>query len=416
MKPASAAHKKYRLLAIIIGAIVLAGAGIVYLVLSPNRLSVGIYDIDAKLSEKIKVMLDAWAVKEHVKIEYKSLAAGALDAKAVRKTDCVFLHPSMVNSLSARLFTPVDGTFAKLVARGVRTSATVDERQWALPLLVDTKEYAWKNEDFGGGRLPKEIRLSSLADVLSTSKKKTAPLMVAPGGSDAELLDIAGLCVIERGGIDAYKRTVDLVLKGASYESVASADLGGFTIRDALSPLVSLQSKKLVHINWLDLKGQDVAALVESGSAVFSLQTLSLHRAIRRDVLAQWSSAPIINVTKGGKEPVVSAAVLALASAKPFRQNSSYAKLCGYLVSADGQRALQQATNLAPAIAAAPAVDIQASEARAAASGAIVVQGLSRDAFTSDVKRNEFAQGIRAYLRSTERRASSKPAGERKQP
>lgn len=416
MKPASAAHKKYRLLAIIIGAIVLAGAGIVYLLVPQNRLVIGIYDIDANLSEKIRIVLDAWAVKEHVKIEYKSLAAGALDAKAVRKTDCVFLHPSMVNGLSDRLFTPVDNSFIKLSARGVRSSIAVEGKDWALPLLVDTKEYAWKNEEFVGGRLSKEIRLNYLSDVFGSSKKKNNHLMVAPGGSDAELLDIAGLCVIERGGIDAYRRMVDLVLKGSSYESVTSSDLGGFTIRDALSPLLSLQKNKLIHINWLDLKGQDVTALVESGFAAFSLQTLSLHRSIRRDVLAQWNSAPLINVSKGGKEPVVSAAVLALASVKPFRQNSNYAKLCGYLVSTDGQRALQQATNLAPAVAAAPAIDIQASEARTAVSGAIVVQGLSRDAFTSDEKRNEFAQGIRAYLRSNERSLLSKSAGERKQP
>ncbi len=415
MKSISAAVKWRRLLAIVVVLLVIAGAG-AFLFLMPSRLAIGFYDIDTKLSEKIKSAIDAWAGGAHVKIEYRVLASGSLDAKAARKTDVVFLYPSMANRKSAGLFAPVEPQLIQLVTRGLRDSTAAEGGDWALPLLLDTRELAWKTELFPGGKTPNAVRPSALAAVLAGSRTRKAVTMAAAGGSDAELIDIAGLFVLDRGGIDSYRQLVSVVLDDSAPEAVLAADLGGFTVLEALAPLRALQRQKTLHINWLDLKEMDVIGLVQSGLAGFSLQTLSTHRAMRRDVLAVWSSSPLVHNPDGGGLPVVTASVLALASSKPFRQNTDYGKLCAYLVSADGQRALQQATNLAPAVAAAPAIDIQASEARAAAGGAVVVQGLSRDAFSSDVKRKVFAQTLRTFLASPERSLSSKPAGERKQP
>jgi len=389
--------------AIFVALAALAAVGAIALVVAlaiPQSLTVGFYDVDSKLETKMKGVIDAWARGAGVKVAYRGSSVEALEPKSLRRIDALILYPSIINEEKAELFATLPDDLAGTVAPSLRDSIAAAGRSWALPLLIDTRELAWRSDLLPAGSASARTGLGGL-DAIGGRMPKKAPPLAAAGGIDVELIDIAGLFVVDRGGLEAYETLARRAREGGS-DAALDADLGGFSLRDALAPLFQLQERERIHPNWLELEEADLVGVVEARLAGLSLQTLSLHRAIRRDELASWDSAAISRRSDGGL-PVVTSSVVSIARLKASRAGRAIGQLCGYLMSAEGQRALQLATGLAPSAASTPAIDVQASGSRVAASAANVVQGLSRDGFSSTEERGEFAAALRACLRSSPR-------------
>ncbi len=392
---------------------VLAAAGAAALVIAfaaPRPFVVGFFDVDADLAAGMKAEIDAWGASSRTKVEYRDLGSGVPDAKNLRGLDAAFLYPSTLNKGSADLFDAVPREAGDLVALPLRKSGAAGGRDWAMPLLIDSWEIAWRSDLFAAGALSGRTRPEELARRMASIPKKSFAPFIAAGGDDADLVDLAGILVADRIGPNGYGRLAELagglgfagVQESGDADALLEMDLGGASLADCLEPLVRLGDLGFAHRNWLGFKEADLIAAAESGLASLSVQKLSTRRSMRREALAPWRSAPIAARRADGL-PAVTAAVVSMARPKASRRADDYEALCLRLASTGGQRVLQQKTGLAPAAAAASAIDIQASEARSAASGAAVLQGLSRDAFASESRLKDFAAAIRAFLERNRR-------------
>jgi ABC-type glycerol-3-phosphate transport system substrate-binding protein len=381
-------------LALAAAAAILAGAAAAALLAARQRpLGVGFYDVDGPLRAALSRTVDSWAQASGTKTRYSTL--DSLDA-SLRGIDAVFLYPSGASAATAGNFAGLAPALTDRVSLTLRRAAEAGGRYWCLPILADTAELDWRKDAFAASPAPGSFSIGALAAAARAAKGKADAPLVLSGGDDSALLDAAGLLVLEKGGIGAYGR---LAAASRSMEApgAIAADLGGFDLRSALEPLAALRNERLLHPNWLDFKRADSRTFQAERLAALSLQSLSARRSVPYDALASWGSSVLL-AGGGSGQPVVVASTPSIARPASSRAAKSFESLAEYLSSPKGQDALQAATGLAPASASARAADVQASEARFAASGSVVVQGLSRDGFGSDRARAGFAAELRRYL------------------
>jgi hypothetical protein len=388
--------------AAIIIAVAALAAGLAVWLLHPGRLRVGFYDVDPALVSSVSSTVDAWAKSQGMAVGYRKKQLADLGGKSLRGIDLVFLYPSRPNLARAEAFADANPALAARLPLPLRRSIQAGERVWALPVTADTKELAWRKDLFPKGAKTGDFRLGSLDERARSAVNKVDSPIVAPGGDDRELLDLAGILVLERGGLAAYDAFAGSTgLPGDAMDR----DLGGFSLREAVAPLIEYRKDSLIHANWLEFKGSDVIAFVEDGVAGLSLQTFSIHRQVVHEAITEWGSAVVaLPAASGSGLPVATASILSMARPKTGGREKKAARLSEYLLSNEGQKALQAGMGLAPVSSTAQAVDIQASEARVVVDGAQVTQGLSRDAFTSADERARFASALRIYLRSAAQR------------
>jgi ABC-type glycerol-3-phosphate transport system substrate-binding protein len=390
--------KPKRVATIVAAALALGAAAVLLLPRGPR---VGFYDVDPALAASAEKAIGAWAKAGGLPVRFRKASLADLGDKSLGGLDAVFLYPSRVNLRRAGAFADADPSLAASASLPLRKSLEAEGRAWLLPLLADTKELDWRKDLFSAGARPAGFRVGGLDQGARALVKKVESPIVASGGDDGELLDLAGLLVIERGGLAAYGKLVDAA--GIAQDAF-DRDLGGFSLRAAVEPLIRYRKDGLIHPNWLDFKDADVIAFVEGGLAGLSLQSLSIRRRVEHEAVTAWGSAVVAQGGGGGAGlPAVTASLLSIAIPKGGGSERRAARLAAYLVSNEGQRALQAATGLAPVAASVQAADIQAREARAAASGAEIAQGLSRDAFASAQERGKFAATLRNYLRANSR-------------
>jgi hypothetical protein len=371
-------------------------------------LTVAFFDMDPALSASMKATINAWAKESRIKVRYAASPVSDIGAKGLRGVDALFLYPSRPNKEHAKAFAAIAPELSGPVALPLLRSVEASDRAWALPLLADTSELAWRKDIATAGKDPRKARLDGLDSFTGPGDKRRAALIIAAGGSDERLIDLAGLLVLEKGGKVAYEKLADyLHAKSTDAKTALDHDLGGFSLRSSLECLFRYGKSGFIHSSWLDFKEADSSACVDSSIAGLSIQSLSIHRREKREILQSWGSAPIVTRAGNGL-PSVTATLVSLARPARGRDAKAFGRLVAYLISSEGQRALESSTGLAPTSAGASAIDIQANEARSTVSGAEVCQGLSLDGFSSASARAEFAASLRQYLRSRQWQGGTK--------
>jgi ABC-type glycerol-3-phosphate transport system substrate-binding protein len=381
-------------IALVAVAAILAAAAAVLLATRERPLSVGFYDVDDALRAGLSKTIDAWAKGAGAEAGYRTLES--LEAASLRGVDAVFLYPSGANASAAGGFASLAPASTDRVSPPLRRVAEAGGRYWCLPLLADTVELDWRKDAFAASPAQGRFGVGALAAAAKAAKGRGEAPLVLSGGDDSALLDAAGLMVLGKGGTAAYERLAE-ASRSMEAPAAIAADLGGFDLRTAIEPLAALRNDRLLHPNWLDFKRADSRTFQTEGLAALSLQSLSARRSVPYDALAGWGSSVILAGAPSG-QPIVIASTPSVARPASSRSAKAFERLVGYLSSPEGQDALQAATGLAPASASARAADVQASEARFAASGSAVVQGLSRDGFGTSQARAGFAAELRRYL------------------
>lgn len=405
-KPGTPARTPRRFrLALLAGAVALAATA--FFLLWPRPLRLSFPGLDAKSVQQLEAVLDAWSDGSGIGLAYVPSNDGEPSPVGSGKVDACFVYLSIQNARFSGSFRVVGASLLGNLPPTLEQAATADGKAWALPLLADTREIAWQKRFFGQegptASLPAELG----AEASSMVGKVALPFLLR-GGDDSELLDIAGALAMERGGIRAYDALADLTAGwggGDDISAVLEGDLGGFSLARALDPLPALVAQGTLHLNWTDFKEGDAYYFVTQGDAGIAMQTLAFHRGVKRESLEAWRSRALVlgPDRAGGTMAVATARVIALARPASGRRQKAFEKLASWLVSPEGQSALQDGTGLAPTAASAQAADIQARDAREAISGARIVGGLSLDGFPSPQTRKEFATALRLYLMSQNR-------------
>jgi ABC-type glycerol-3-phosphate transport system substrate-binding protein len=381
-------------MALVVVAAISAGAAAILLATRQRPLGVGFFDVDSALQGALSKTVDSWAKASGARARCSSLAS--LDAASLRGTDAVFLYPTGANAPAAESFAGLAPGLTDRVSLPLRRVAEAGGRYWCLPLLADTVELDWRKDVFAASPAQGRFGVGALVAAARAAKGKAETPLVMGGGDDSALLDAVGFFALGKGGAEAYGRLAS-ASRSMQPAAVIAVDLGGFDLRSVLEPLAALRNDRLLHPNWLDFKSVDARTFQAEGLAALSLQSLSARRSVPHDALAIWGSSVLL-AGGGSGQPVVVAATLSIARPASSRAAKAFERLVEYLSSPEGQDALQAATGLAPASASARAADVQASEARFAASGSAVVQGLSRDGFGNSQARAGFAAEIRRYL------------------
>lgn len=398
MKPEK---KRSRILLIVVGAALLLGGGAALAFLLPPRLAVAFYDVDPALVASMERTIDLWAKDSRVSVRYRDKPVRGLDGNSLRGVDALLFYPSLANRRHSGSFATIKPELAEPLSLTLRRSVEADDRAWALPLAADTMELAWRKDLFGQGGKPSELRLSELGVPARAIKEKTITPLAISGGEDGTLLDLAGLLVLERGGLAPYLRLASLTDRGdAHVAALLNQDLGGgCSLRSSLECLNACREAGSLHKNWLDFKGKDLVSFIEGGISGLAIESLAQHRRVAYEAISAWDSAVIMARPSEGL-PVASAGLISIARPKAGRSEKAFGRLAAYLLSPEGQSSLESSSRLAPVAGGVSAADAQASTARSAVNGAMVVQGLSRDGFSSDVSRSGFAEELRLYLMS----------------
>jgi hypothetical protein len=391
--------KQSRLMLVV--AVLLLGGGAALALLLPPRLTVAFCDMDPALAASMEKTIDLWAKDSRVSVKYRRAPIAALDAKSLRGVDVFFFYPSISNRRFSGSFATIKPELAEPLSLTLRRSVEADGRAWALPLAADTMELAWRRDLFGQGSKPGAARLSELGPLALAIREKTSTPLVISGGEDGSLLDLAGLLVLEDGGLASYRKLASLAeQENSSFAALLGQDLGsGRSLRSELECLKAYKEAGYIHNNWLDFKAEDLVSFIDGGVSGLAVESLSQHRLAAYEAISAWESA-VIAATPNEGLPVVTASLVSIARPKAGGNEKAFSDLAAFLLSADGQRALEAGSGLAPTSSGVSAADAQASTARSAVNGAIVVQGFARDGFSSVASRSEFAEDLRLYLMS----------------
>jgi hypothetical protein len=399
MKPE---QRQSRIARIIVGAaLLLGGGGALTLLILPPRLTLAFYDVEPALVSSMEKTINLWAKEARVSVRYRDKPVSGLDDKSLRGVDMLFLYPSAANGRHSGSFSTLSPELVEPLSLPLRRSVEADGRAWALPVAADTMELAWRKDLFGQGAKPSGLRLSDLGGLARGIKGKALTPLVTSGGDDRILVDLAGLLVIERGGLGPYLELAKLTDRGdGRVAALLDRGLGGgCSLRSSLECLADWKREGSLHQNWLEFKDKDLVSFIEGGISGLAIESLAQHRRVAYEAISAWDSSVIMARPSEGL-PVATAGLVSIARPRTARGAKSFGRLASYLISQEGQRSLESSTRLAPVSSGVSAADAQASAARSAVNGAMVVQGLARDGFSSDASRSEFAEDLRLYLMS----------------
>lgn len=375
---------------------------------SLRPLRVGLYGLDAVDIQAFKKLgaMKGLARFTIVELDPAKPIAAQLSGKA--HPDIVVAHAGMAMADAASRFSmPADST-ARLLPTAIREAASMGKRRYGLALEVDHFELAARDGVFPAGPEGRATAgPGSLAGLektaLSLAGRKSWPVFVA-GAEDDDLLLLVTALVEARGGAAAVTKLAARLASGQSLGEALDTVLSGeggageLTLRGILAMLGDWRARGILHPEWYRMRGGDLEAFMAEGMAPIVLMPLSRHRIFPAELMAGYKVAPFPSAAQVGNRSLV-APLLTGAAVSGGIKGKAAATFLARLLGAEAQGRLCASTGLAPAAAAAEALDLEASQTRlwvAASAGALA--DIGRAAAPTGAARAAIAREIRQYI------------------
>jgi len=386
-------------------AVAIAAAAFAYPRLRPLR--IGLYDLSDGDTMAIRKLTSDSAIVGKRSIRFVELdpllSLEALVASRDRP-DLVLAYEGMALAQAAARFTAIPDDLAGRLPSTMRRLAATAGKRYGLALQADHFELAFRTKALGAKGIAEPRNLEELRKAaLSLALPEAWPIFVA-GGDDLSLLLLVSALVESRGGLEAFKRLEKDLSAKDSFRDVLDATLaedsisGTTTLRAVLNSLVRWRDEGLLHPEWFRMSAKDISPFMGKGFAPIILMPLSQHRAMSIKELENYASTPFPPVKTTTLRALCAPILVASIVERSPRNKESIALLSAFISQA-GQKKLCDATGLAPAAAAAEALDIQASDARLwVAASQAALPDLGRATRSTGASRRGLAKEIRQYL------------------
>lgn len=372
------------------------------LVVLPRPVTVFILDESPVLRSAFEAVLSDPAISAGKRYVLEKPVPEASFATAVatrRKPDLVIGFANAAFRAAAAKYAPTSEAAARRTPSVLRNLVTVDGRRAALPLLVDHFELATrvgtKGKGASDGRLGWDAFLTLARDVADPDR----PSLFVAGGDDGTLLLLVGAMVDALAGPGVLEELSGELAGGSTLPDILDRTIGDTRLRTVLDLLVALRREGVLHPEWFRMRFSDVAAFMKADRAPFVLMRLSEHRTVPLPIIRGYETGLSPVGRDAGRVLQAPVIVGAVPEGLNTRRKTAALALLERLLSDPVQKRLGDATGLAPASAAAEALDAQASDVRlwVAASGG-AYPGLDRDAFEDKAAASAFAAELRTYV------------------
>lgn len=283
-----------------------------------------------------------------------------------------------------------------LMPSAVRNAGSDGKNHYALPVLLDHFELAWNRKLLSRKGFGKPDSLEGFEAAARAVKAKTVWPISCAGAVDDDLAMFVGSVIEAVSGADTLEAFARGLQTGENAATLAEKQ--GIAV--AFDTLARWRREGLLHPEWLNMDAQTVKSLMESDATAFAFMTLSAHRTVDQKTIEKYESAPMpASGTRTDRAFVAPAIAAVRLDAKRNAQQAD--SLLATLAGAVTQKALSDATGLAPVNSTAETRDRQASDVRlwVASSRKPMANPLDA-AFADPADRARAANDLREWLRS----------------
>jgi hypothetical protein len=315
--------------------------------------------------------------------------------KKGRKPDLVITwQGEAARSLSAQAV-PVPEDIKKLMPGSIQTAGADGNSVFAVPLLLDSFELAYSKALFGSESKARPTSLQAIEAAARGAKGKSRYPIICAGADDEDLFLLLGALTEAMGGEAAWDQVANAMRSAQALPDLVKKTPLGATVKQ----LSSWREEGLLHPQWIDMTGADLAAMMANQQPAVVLMTLSRHRTLSPRILDTYESIPFPSGIKAGSRSFTVPVIEGILIGK--RPNAKAKAFIYALAEDEGQRKLTEQTGLAPVNSRVEAQDQQASDVRlwAAASDRLLPE-LYRASYASTTKRKQLADDIRSYLKT----------------
>ncbi len=315
--------------------------------------------------------------------------------REVRRSSILILEDGAAAAALAKDSIPPKEADLSLMASAIRKAGTSRGGRYALPVLLDHFELAWNVGLLSQKGLGKPGTLREMEAAGKAVKRATTWPILCAGAEDRDLSLFVGAVTEAAGGSKALDRLAELAASGTRMDEIARDPL----VAPGLALVTRWRREGLLHPEWLSVDGRTLETLMAGDAAAYVFMPLSRHRSVAQKTIEKFDSA-FVPALEPSRDRAFMAPVTAAVRVGAKRKDEGADALFSSLLSAGTQKALSEATGLAPVVSSAEARDLQASNARlwVAASSGPRPDPLTA-AFPDPQARKTFAQELRDWLK-----------------
>ncbi|HPA11485.1 MAG TPA: extracellular solute-binding protein [Treponemataceae bacterium] len=297
-------------------------------------------------------------------------------------------------SLASEVSAPAE-RIRRLLPTTIRNAGSSGKNVYALPILLDHFELACSKAILSRNNASEPKSISEMLETARKVKTKRVWPIICAGSRDQDLLLLVGTLMHTQYGLDAYRLLVTEIRKGSPFDTILSET----RLADVLETLLSWRRDRLLHPQWLEMTGEDLAAFMRFDNAVFVFMPLSARRNLDPKTAEKYTSIAVPPEVKASSYPLTAPVYAGMRIRNELFADAAEQFLYS-LVQEEAQIRLSRDTGLAPANAKAPVNDKQAYDVRywAAASRVLVPDPVTA-AVDDPARIASFAEEIRTYIR-----------------